>query len=297
MTMKQQCADLLVTPLGWNESCLETLVRWEETEILAKTGLTLQSYGTARLISGDAKACRAWILEPPLVAGLNFGVEELPASLHHIATEQGTGLIDIADQDQAEALALFRNVCETVAGFAPAIWQSMRYLLRSVHIIISPCSETDVSFSLPGLPNTIFVSLPKFDDENAVARLIESIAHEVLHLQLSLVESYCPIVRSEMATEYMYSPWRNSLRSEGGVVHGLFVFTNLEKLWLKVTSFRSERLSLFAEQRVDEIRKQISLLNSRDFRTLTHFGERVVSGLVDSNNNPVERPHFTKHLN
>ena len=297
MTMSRQCADLLVTPLGWNEACLKTLVRWEETEILAKTGLTLQSYGTARLISGDAKACRVWILEPPLVAGSNFGVEELPASLHYIATEQGTGLIDIADQNQAETLALFRNVCETVARISPAIWQSMCYLLRSVHIISSPCSETDVSFSLPHLPNTIFISLPRFDDENAVARLIESIVHEVLHLQLSLVESCCPIVRSEMATENMYSPWRDSLRPEGGVVHGLFVFANLEKLWLKAKSSRSERLSLFAEQRVDEIREQICHLNSRAFRTLTDFGKRIVSGLVDSNNSPVECPHFTKHLN
>ena len=297
MTMNRQCADLLVTPLGWNEACLETLVRWEEIEILEKTGLTLQSYGTARLISGDAKACRVWILEPPLVEGSNFGVEELPTSLHYIATEQGAGLIEIADQNQAEALALLRNVCETVAGIAPEVWQSMRYLLRSVHIISSSCSEIDVSFSLPSLPNTIFISLPRFDDENAVARLIESIVHEVLHLQLSLVESCCPIVRSDMATEYMYSPWRNSLRPEGGVVHGLFVFTNLEKLWLKAKSSRSERLSLFAEQRVDEIRKLISLLNSRDFRTLTHFGKRVVSGLIDSKISPVECPHFTKHLN
>ena len=295
--MNRQCADLLVTPLGWNEACLETLVRWEETEILENTGLTLQSYGTARLISGDAKASRIWILEPPLVAGSNFGIEELPASLHYIATEQGTGLIDIADQDQAEVLALLGNVCETVAGIAPAIWQSMRYLLRSVHIIISPCSETDVSFSLPGLPNTIFVSLPRFDDENAVVRLIESMVHEVLHLQLSLVESCCPIVRSEMATEYVHSPWRNSLRPEGGVVHGLFVFANLEKLWSKAASFRSERMSLFAEQRVDEIRKQICHLNTGDFRTLTRFGKRAVSGLVDSDNSPVERPHFTQHLN
>ena len=177
------------------------------------------------------------------------------------------------------------------------MWQSIRYLLCSVHIISSPSSETDVSFSLPELPNTIFISLPKYDEENAVARLIESIVHEVLHLQLSLVESCCPIVRSEMATKYMYSPWRNSLRPEGGVVHGLFVFTNLEKLWLKAKSSRSERLSLFAEQRVDEIRKQICHLNSRDFQTLTHFGKRVISGLVDSNNSPVECPHFAKHLN
>ena len=66
---------------------------------------------------------------------------------------------------------------------------------------------------------------------------------------------------------------------------------------VQAKSFRSERLSLFAEQRVDEIRKQICLFNSRAFRTLTDFGKRVVSGLVDSNNSPVERPHFARHVN
>ncbi len=297
MTMNQECADLLATPFGWNEACLETLVRWEEKEILEKSGLTLQSYGTVRVITGDAKAHRVWALKPPLFAGTNFGVEDLPANLHYIATDQGARLIDIADQKQSEVVTLLRSTCEAIANIAPALWQSIRYLLRSVHIISSPCSETDVSFSLPNLPNTIFISLPRFDDENAVARLIESIVHEVLHLQLSLVERCRPIIQGEMATEVMFSPWRNTLRPESGIVHGLFVFTNLEKLWSKVKSIRLEWLSPFAEQRVDEIRKQICLLNSRNFRTLTHFGERVVSGLVDRINDPVECPHSTKHLN
>ena len=295
--MNQQCANLLVTPFGWNEACLETIVRWEEKDILENYGLTLQSYGTVRVITGDAKARRVWALKPPLVEGFNFGVEDLPANLHYIATDQGTSLIDIADQKQAEVITLLRNVCETVAVIAPVLWQSIRYMLRSVHIINSPCSETDVSFSLPNLPNTIFTSLPKFDDEYAVARLIESIVHEVLHLQLALVERYCPIVQGEMATEYMYSPWRNSLRPESGIVHGLFVFSTLEKLWSGVNLVRFEGLSCFAEQRVEEIRKQICILNSRDFRTLTHFGKRLVSRLVDSNKYPVECPHFSKHPN
>ena len=297
MTMNRQCADLLTTPFGWNEACLVTLVRWEEKEILEKAGLTLQSYGTVRVITDDAKARRVWALKPPLSEGTNFGVEDLPANLHYIATDQGTRLIDIANQEQAEVIALLHSTCKAIAEIAPALWQSIHYLLRSVHIISSPCSETDVSFSLPNLPNTIFISLPRFDDENTVARLIESIVHEVLHLQLSLVERCHPIIQGEMATEVMYSPWRNNLRPESGIVHGLFVFTNLEKLWSKVKSIRLEWLSPFAEQRVDEIRKQICVLNPRDFRTLTHFGEKVVSRLVDSNNDPGECPHFTKHPN
>ncbi len=63
----------------------------------------------------------------------------------------------------------------------------------------------------------------------------------------------------------MYSPWCKCLRPEASVMHGLFVFRTLEQLWLRVNTTHSERILNFAEQRVNEIRDQISMINSGDF--------------------------------
>lgn len=281
--MNQVCAELLATPFGWNEDCLSALSQWEESKILAPTGLTLQTYGTARYLTCNPRARRTWRLQPLIASGLNFGVEELPSNLHHLATDRGTCVADISVEECAETKLLILDACEVVATLAPLLFHSIRYLLRSLHVISSDSPQTDVSFSVPYLPNTIFGSIPNFNEKNAAARLAETIVHEVLHLQLTLVEKYCPIVRFDMETRYMNSPWRNSSRPEIGVVHGLFVFRNLEILWSQVNIAHSESLLYFAEHRVNEIRTQIASLNEKKFQTLTQFGQKVAAELFGNN--------------
>jgi len=279
--MNRQYAELLATPVEWNEECLAALLQWEESEILAQTSLALCTYGTVRILSASSQADRTWTLHPPIAKGLNFGVEELPSNLHHIVNEQGTSVRKILDHDRAKVKQLFYDACEAVCTLAPMLFQSIRYLLRSFHVIRSNSPKIDVSFSVPSLPNSIFGSIPGFDDKEAVARLAETIVHEVLHLQLTLVEKYCPIVRLDMETRYMISPWRNCPRPEISVIHGLFVFRTLEILWSQVNSTYSESLLSFANRRVSEIHHQLSSLKDKKFDSLTEFGQKILAGIFD----------------
>ncbi len=100
---------------------------------------------------------------------MRFGVEELPYRFHHVVADHGVHIVRNSELDRDETRLLLRNACEVVANLAPVLLQSVRHLLRSLHVISSPNPETDVSFSLPDLPNTIFVSIPKSGEKDAVA--------------------------------------------------------------------------------------------------------------------------------
>lgn len=76
----------------------------------------------------------------------------------------------------------------------------------------------DMSHSTPDLPRSIFVSVPGPDERDAVFRLAESIIHEAMHLQLTLVESVVPLVKTNEAVAF--SPWKRSDRPVQGLLHG-----------------------------------------------------------------------------
>jgi HEXXH motif-containing protein len=66
------------------------------------------------------------------------------------------------------------------------------------------------------------VSVPDTDEAYAVPRLAESIIHEAMHLQLTLIESIVPLINS--TTQTAFSPWKQSERPVQGLLHALYVF-------------------------------------------------------------------------
>ena len=80
-------------------------------------------------------------------------------------------------------------------------------MCRSLHPLVCSDSDVDVSFSDPELPFSIFVSCPPMDTQYRVERLAESIVHEALHLQLTLVERAEPLVEENTVETLVRSPW------------------------------------------------------------------------------------------
>ena len=246
-------AESLTTPLAWNEASLNMLAEWEEKEILKPAGLTFDTYGTARMLCRCPRMERVWVWPRTLMPELSFGLEMLPAKLEHIATENGAVLKNCDEVNEDEVGSVLRSACNLVAEAAPELFLSIRCFLRSLHVLDSPDKDFDVSFSLPHLPNSIFLSIPLPEERDAIARTAEAIVHEVLHLQLSLVERACPIVRVDAKPEYAYAPWRNEYRPLGGVIHGLYVFRGLEALWTRAVEIYRGDVYEFACGRVEGI--------------------------------------------
>ena len=184
---------------------------------------------------------------------------------------------DINDMRFMEALAksldlirLVRPLHGTVVG-----------MCRSLHVLLASCRHFDISYSDPSLPFSIFVSCPPVTAKNRVKRLAENVIHEALHLQLSLVERVEPLVVIEGAEhELVFSPWKEGERTMRGLLHAVYVFSNLRCFWERVAVNRPNSSS-FAESRIETINQEMSgACHLLDNPLLTATGRRLASSII-----------------
>lgn len=179
------------------------------------------------------------------------------------------------------AAALFGDAFDLLAA-GPGLREAVEALVQCVHPLVPRGPGFDSSHSDPELPFSIFVSIP--DGEPAAAlRLAESILHEAMHLQLSLVEALEPLVRQPQPGERAatgYSPWQETERPIGGLVHGLFVFRVIFD-WLGALSANNSHdrdIAHYAARRRSEIRQEVESLGDLEASpALTAPGKRLVS--------------------
>lgn len=272
---------MLAMPVAWNATAVRRLVDWSEQEVLKPFGVTLESYSTARLVARSQSARTKWIWQRPLISGFLFGIEELPSAFENLATDQGAALVRVSELDEEHVRTTLNSALTLIAELAPALFASVRFLLRALHVLDSRGPDFDISLTLPELPNSVFLSVPQSGERDAVSRLAEALVHEVLHLQLSLIERCCPLIRTDSNEETAYSPWRDEYRPVGGVIHGLFVFRGVESLWSNLAENRQIGASEFAGSRVEEIRGQCRRVRLAQCDSLTPFGREVLSGIAD----------------
>ena len=143
-------------------------------------------------------------------------------------------------------------------------------MCRSLHPLISTNCDVDISFSDPVLPFSIFVSCPPPNAKYSVERLAESIVHEALHLQLSLIERAEPLIVNSSADTLIYSPWKGEGRTLQGLVHGVYVFGNLRVFWTDVVKRRPQSAE-FGQARVNAIEVEMAaiahIINSSNLTT------------------------------
>jgi len=154
-------------------------------------------------------------------------------------------------------------------------------LIRSIHCIRALGPGYDCSHSEPAIPFSVFLSVP-LGERHARLRLAESLLHEAMHLQLSLVELQAPIVGSE--PDYAYSPWQQSIRPVHGLLHGLYVFTAIHQWLTELLSdpTTSDEVRIYAERRQFEIAKEVAAVTHLPRSgTLTTFGRMLAAGLLD----------------
>ena len=162
-----------------------------------------------------------------------------------------------------------REIHATVAG-----------MCRSLHPLICTDREVDVSFSDPELPFSIFLSCPPVDAQYKVERLAESIVHEALHLQLTLVERAQSLVMVNIGETLVHSPWKGERRTLQGLVHGVYVFGNLRVFWSDIVNQRPHSAE-FGKARVSAIEAEmLDVVHLADSYNLTTLGHRLASSFL-----------------
>ena len=273
------------TPL-WLPDITTALVEMGQQTLRLQTGITMSPYGTARVLAGDVRAPRH------VGACLSFG----PGADGVASAMLAECLMgDVARRYQEIGLAFYSPdaIASTpilncvqeaidILTSLPTLYGTVAKLVRVCHLIKPEDDDYDVSYSDPQVPFSIFVSVPQRRSPNDALRVAESIVHEAMHLQLTLIEQATPLVQP--SGERYFSPWKGAYRSPQGVLHALYVF--------RVIAQHLERLlelpgwSLSSTDHMRRRRREIALqvheiATFKDNPALTALGSRFVQRLVD----------------
>ena len=179
--------------------------------------------------------------------------------------------------------AVFNCLQEAVnlLPYEPTLQTTIAALVRVCHVLKAD-DDYDVSHSDPQVPFSIFISVPRRRRPNDALRVIESIVHEAMHLQLTLIESELPLVDRSVATHF--SPWKGTCRSPQGVLHALYVFRVIDKYFerLQTHSMLSVADVSYITGRREEISQQIDEIRTfGGSPDLTSRGSDVVRRLLN----------------
>ena len=220
----------------WLPSLTTSLVEQAERDQLAPIGLSLRRYGTQRIVARDAAAPRNVLAQIALRDGRSLLVEELCSDTRADYEKRGLPLVSsrnyarqIADKI-AEALAVLREL--------PSLEISVLALIRSVHLLNVNDDYFDVSHSDPEIPLSVFISVPNLTTPDVALRVLESLVHEAMHLQLSLIERVTALAPD--TRRLLPSPWRTEFRPPIGLLHGSYVFTAIAWAYSRLLSTKHQ---------------------------------------------------------
>jgi HEXXH motif-containing protein len=187
-----------------------------------------------------------------------------------------------------EAPAFVRAAPHMASGVAAALTRlggagpagSVAALVRSIHCAVASGLGYDFSHSEPTIPFSVFLSNP-VGERHAELRLAESLLHEAMHLQLTLIEREAPLVG--LATGSRYSPWQERPRPIQGLLHGLYVFTAIYQWVGRLAadpSLPSEE-RIYADRRLAEIEAEVRAVSALGSAPeLTDFGRTLARALL-----------------
>ncbi|MDP1558640.1 MAG: HEXXH motif-containing putative peptide modification protein [Nitrosomonas sp.] len=164
--------------------------------------------------------------------------------------------------------------------FENSIIDTIRALVRNIHLLKLEDNEYDVSYSLPDIPFSVFLSIPSQRINNDSLRVAEAILHETMHLQLTLIEEEMPLVNQ--SNQKYFSPWKNEYRNARGIIHALYVYRTIREFIKKLLmTDLNQSNQKFLIKRKEVIENQLISLN--DFgqsNALTEHGSLLASALV-----------------
>ncbi|MFD3521542.1 aKG-HExxH-type peptide beta-hydroxylase [Streptomyces sp. NPDC058653] len=210
----------------------------------------IEQYGTSRWLAGN--------VGPPAPDGGDIRFGPHIAKIEHLSSKtaaafEGLHFADGHDPQIRERIQAAADVLTHV----PSMAESIGSVVKVIHPIQS-LRDHDVSHSTPELPFSIFVSIPEKDERDALLRVAESLIHEAMHLQLTLVDSIEPLVVDDRASGY--SPWKDEVRPVTGLLHGLYVFAVIHQAFGILTGVRGEWRQ-YCRKRSNTIEREIASLS------------------------------------
>lgn len=178
------------------------------------------------LVTIDGREGRVVIAPEPLEADLVGGVKLRNSRcyadigfevLRKYGADSGDSVFACADG------LLVRRSFHNALSVLQQLWEECyRSICSQARIVIPMASSTTISgFTVDGLRGAVFVALQ--DDAIGTA---EGIVHEAAHNRLNSANELWNIWDDDGAAHFS-SPWRDDLRTLGGVIHGIYAYSQV----------------------------------------------------------------------
>ena len=271
----------------WTPSLAKLLAEHKQLGLLQQIGMAIGDYGTHRLLVGSSSSSRRVFASVPISPTENDGqskqvlsIEILPKDDREKYRKRGLTFFSEHELACSKVLECFRDAVEII-NLIPQLGETIGFLARICHMLKSDDDGSDISYSDPLVPFSIWVSVPRGRVANDSLRVSESILHESMHLQLTLIEGVLPLIHSREQT--FFSPWKKAWRPSLGILHSLYVFRAIDQFFERLLSLSiwSPEDIRHMERRRMQIGQQISqfegILESSDF---TDVGRNLVTRLL-----------------
>ena len=240
-------------------------------------GLGPATYGSWRWLNPDPLTCRTETAILETEGSEPIVIEALPTQARERYGSLGFHLV--SEPPTTEELTLCQKAL-ALFNIGDRLLEAVVTLVRSIHVLASTSPGYDISYSDPELPCSIYVSLPT-GERHAEFRLAESILHEAMHLQLTMLENEVLLIAD--ADSVGYSPWQCTSRPISGLMHGLFVFGVIDQ-WLEGLGAGDTgggpKLAYVARRRA-QIAAEIGMVSQiADSPSLTPIGQKFANWLL-----------------
>ena len=233
----------------------------------------MSNYGTHRWLQKDPTAELLELARLDLGNSLECRIEELPAPSR--VRYERSGLVFLGSLSINTHIVAVRSALSLIA-LVPSLYATVAAYLRTLHVLQAPGTDFDVSHSDPDVPFSIFVSIPSGERESKL-RLAESIIHECMHLQLTMIENEFSLVDDRSVL--VFSPWQQTARPLGGVLHGLYVFSVIDAYFRALgrsCSLMQDEKTFVAKRREQIAQEVTQVANLATTKGLTNEGRILV---------------------
>lgn len=263
----------------WFPDLTDDLAETGWLKLRESIGLTPLDYGTVRVLSGNPGAARNIVKHQPAPFKA-IPIELMTIDFIRQYEKRGIRFYSAEEISKSEALFCIEDAI-SILNQLPTLSTTVATLVRALHILKPETCDHDMSFSEPHIPFSIFISVPKIRIHTDALRVAESIVHETMHLQLTLIEQYVPLIIS--TSQQYYSPWRKEYRDAQGILHALYVFRVIDRVLEQLVSIVSSTndVTEYIHDRRYEIDKQISKIRSfQHSPELTSIGTCLLQRLI-----------------
>lgn len=271
----------------WPDDFPVALAEYGREMLLQPRGLDFESYGTVRMVHGrrdDERDVRTVIRVPWGDKPRTILVESLPWEVARDFEDFG---LRFSDRATIDSIAVIQTLEAAVGRYLiqmPALVASVASLSLVLHVLVSEDDDYDISHSDPSLPFSVFLSVPATRRADGPLRVAESIVHETMHLQLSLLERIVPLIDPTVSAPQTFSPWRGTFRDAAGILHALYVFRIIDQFWARVASQERNAVTVgFANARRAQIEREIrEVAGFQHCVSLTRAGRTLVGQLLEN---------------